>query len=83
MKLLYFAWVRERVGVESETRDLPADITTVGALKTWLASTDEGYAYAFQDPAIIRVALDKTLAEDDAPLAGADEAAFFPPMTGG
>ncbi|MFK7793625.1 MAG: molybdopterin converting factor subunit 1 [Devosiaceae bacterium] len=83
MKLLYFAWVRERVGVESETRDIPTNVTTVGALKTWLASIDEGYAYAFETPDIIRVALDKTLAEDDAQLAGAGEAAFFPPMTGG
>jgi len=83
MKLLYFAWVRERVGNESETRDIPADVTTIGALKTWLASLDEGYAYAFENPEIIRVALDKTLAEDDAPLGDAQEAAFFPPMTGG
>lgn len=83
MKLLYFAWVRERVGTESETRDIPADVTTIGALKTWLASIDEGYAYAFENPEIIRVALDKTLAEDDAPLGDAQEAAFFPPMTGG
>ncbi|MEQ8658506.1 MAG: molybdopterin converting factor subunit 1 [Hyphomicrobiales bacterium] len=83
MKLLYFAWVRERVGSESETRDIPVDVTTVGALKTWLSSIDEGYAYAFENPQIIRVALDKTLAEDDAPLGDAQEAAFFPPMTGG
>lgn len=83
MKLLYFAWVRERVGTGEETLDLPADVTTAGALKTWLAARDEGYAYAFEDPAIIRVALDKTLVNDDDPLAGANEAAFFPPMTGG
>lgn len=83
MKLLYFAWVRERVGTESETRDIPTDVTTIGTLKTWLASLDEGYAYAFENPEIIRVALDKTLAEDDAPLGDAQEAAFFPPMTGG
>lgn len=83
MKLLYFAWVRERVGVGEETVDLPADITTAGALKSWLSARDEGYAYAFEDPAIIRVALDKALVEDDAPLSGASEAAFFPPMTGG
>lgn len=83
MKLLYFAWVRERVGVGDEVIDLPADISTAGALKSWLATRDEGYAYAFEDPAIIRVALDKTLVDDDAPLTGASEAAFFPPMTGG
>lgn len=83
MKLLYFAWVRERVGTGEESCELPADITTAGALKTWLAGRDEGYAYAFEDPAIIRVALDKELVDDNAPLSGASEAAFFPPMTGG
>lgn len=83
MKLLYFAWVRERVGVGEEVIDLPSDITTAGALKAWLAARDEGYAYAFENPAVIRVALDKTLVDDDTPLSGAGEAAFFPPMTGG
>jgi molybdopterin synthase sulfur carrier subunit len=83
MKLLYFAWVRERIGTESETREIPAEVTTAGALKTWLAGIDEGYAYAFEDPGIIRVALDKTLVDDDAALGDAQEAAFFPPMTGG
>lgn len=83
MKMLYFAWVRERVGTGEETLDVPKDIATAGALKAWLAARDKGYAYAFEDPAIIRVALDKTLVEDETPLAGANEAAFFPPMTGG
>lgn len=77
MKLLYFAWVRERIGTDNETRDIPADVTTAGALKAWLAGIDEGYAYAFEDQAIIRVALDKTLVDDDAALGGAQEAAFF------
>lgn len=83
MKLLYFAWVRERVGTGAEERDIPASLRTVTELKTWLAQIDDGYAYAFEDPAIIRVALDKRLADDDALLDGAREAAFFPPMTGG
>lgn len=83
MKMLYFAWVRERIGTGEEQRDLPENVHTVGDLKTWLATIDEGYAYAFEDPAIIRVALDKTLSEDGALLAEASEAAFFPPMTGG
>jgi molybdopterin synthase sulfur carrier subunit len=83
MKLLYFAWVRERIGTESETREIPDEVTTVSALKAWLAGIDEGYAYAFADQAIIRVALDKTLVDDNASLGDAQEAAFFPPMTGG
>jgi sulfur-carrier protein len=83
MKLLYFAWVRERIGRQQEEIDLPAGLTTAGDLKSWLAGRDEGYAHAFATPDMIRVALDKRLVEDDAPLAGAREAAFFPPMTGG
>lgn len=83
MKLLYFAWVRERIGTGQEDRDIPDEVRTTGDLKAWLASVDEGYGYAFENPQIIRVALDKTLVEDDAPLGDAREAAFFPPMTGG
>ena len=83
MKLLYFAWVRERVGTAEEVRDVPGTVDTAGALKDWLATLDDGYAYAFEDPAIIRVALDKAVVSDDTPLDGAGEAAFFPPMTGG
>lgn len=83
MKLLYFAWVRERVGVAEEVVDLPGDVATVADLKAWLAGRDEGYAYALEQPHIIRVALDKALVPDDTPLAGASEAALFPPMTGG
>ena len=83
MKLLYFAWVRERIGTAEEVRDVPDTVKTAGALKDWLATIDDGYAYAFENPAIIRVALDKSVVDDDAPLTGAGEAAFFPPMTGG
>ncbi|MBV6657796.1 MAG: MoaD/ThiS family protein, partial [Devosiaceae bacterium] len=63
--------------------DLPASVHTVADLKTWLASRDEGYAYALEDPAIIRVALDKKLVGDDVAVGTAKEAALFPPMTGG
>lgn len=83
MKLLYFAWVRERIGVGEETVDLPGNIDTVADLKAWLASRDEGYAYALEDPDIIRVALDKKLVGDDQALGTSQEAALFPPMTGG
>ncbi|MEM6381727.1 MAG: molybdopterin converting factor subunit 1 [Pseudomonadota bacterium] len=83
MKLKYFAWVRERIGVPEEDVDLPASVDTVAGLKHWLAQRDEGYAYALENPAVVRVALDKKLADDNAPLGGATEAALFPPMTGG
>ena len=83
MKLRYFAWVRERVGRDEEELDLPDGIADVADLMTWLAARDEGYAAAFGEPDVIRAALDQTHVDHDAPLAGALEVAFFPPMTGG
>jgi molybdopterin synthase sulfur carrier subunit len=83
MRVRYFAWVRERVGVAEEDVDPPAGVTSVADLITWLAGRDEGYAAAFQKPVAIRAALDRRHVEHAAPLAGAQEVAFFPPMTGG
>jgi len=83
VKLRYFAWVRERIGHDEEEISLPDDIADVAGLMTWLAGRDEGYAAAFAEPGIIRAALDQTHVDHDAPLAGAREVAFFPPMTGG
>jgi molybdopterin synthase sulfur carrier subunit len=83
VKLVYFAWVRERIGKPEEDLDLPADVTTVRQLAAWLAGRGEGYAYAFENPAVVRAALDRKHVKPDAPLAGAREIAFFPPMTGG
>ena len=83
MKAIYFAWVRERIGKADEEIAPPATVRTVGDLVGWLAGRGEGYAYAFENPKLIRVALDRVHAKLDAPLAGAREAAFFPPMTGG
>lgn len=83
MKVRYFAWVRERVGQAEEVIDLPAGVTNVAELMDWLARRDEGYASAFAEPAVIRAALDQDHVAHDAPLAGAREVAFFPPMTGG
>jgi molybdopterin synthase sulfur carrier subunit len=81
--LRYFAWVRERVGTDSETIELPAGIDTPDALIGWLKSRDETYAHAFADDAAIRVAIDPVHAERDQNLGAAQEIAFFPPMTGG
>ncbi len=81
MKLLYFAWVRERIGVASETID--TDAATVADLVAELRAREDRYDAAFADLAAIRVAVDQDLAELDAPLKGATEVAFFPPMTGG
>jgi molybdopterin synthase sulfur carrier subunit len=83
MKILYFAWVRERVGKQDEEIALPAAVTTVGELMTWLAKRGDEYAHAFENPKIIRAAIDRHHVRADAALAGAREIAFFPPMTGG
>ena len=83
VKLLYFAWVRERVGRAEEVVDLPAGIATVADLMTWLAGRGEEYAFAFENPKFIRAAVDRTHVKANALVAGAKEVAFFPPMTGG
>ncbi|WP_375410810.1 molybdopterin converting factor subunit 1 [uncultured Methylobacterium sp.] len=83
MKLVYFAWVRERIGKADETVDLPADVTTVADLVAWQRGRGEEYAYAFEDTGVVRAAIDKVHAKPEAAIAGATEIAFFPPMTGG
>jgi sulfur-carrier protein len=83
VKLRYFAWVRERIGFAEEDLDPPVGVATVGELVDWLAQRGEGYAYAFENPKVIRAAIDKSHARPDARIEGAAEIAFFPPMTGG
>ena len=83
VKLLYFAWVRERIGKGEEIVEPPAGVTTVADLMTWLAGRGEGYAFAFENPKVIRAAINRTHVKASAPIAGAGEVAFFPPMTGG
>jgi molybdopterin synthase sulfur carrier subunit len=83
VKILYFAWVRERLGKPEEEIDPPAGIATVGELMTWLAKRGEEYAHAFENPKVIRAAIDRSHVRPDAAIAGAREIAFFPPMTGG
>ena len=83
MKILYFAWVRERVGKPEEEIETPVGVTTVGELMKWLAGRGEEYAYAFENPRVVRAAIDRTHVKAEAPIAGAREIAFFPPMTGG
>ena len=83
VKLVYFAWVRERVGRAEEELDLPDSIVTVADLVRWLKGNGEEYAYAFENEAVVRAAVDRTHVKPDSPIAGAREIAFFPPMTGG
>lgn len=81
IEVLYFAWVRERIGLPRETVDSAA--ATPRALIAELAAREERYALAFADISALRVALDQELADFDTPLSGVREVAFFPPMTGG
>ena len=83
MKLRYFAWVRERIGKPEEEIEQPAGIATVADLMTWLSRRGEEYAHAFENPKVIRAAIDRTHVRGDAAIFGAREIAFFPPMTGG
>lgn len=81
LNVLYFAWLRERIGLPRET--VETDAATVEALVAELVAREDRYAMAFADRAALRVALDQELADFSAPLAGVREVAFFPPMTGG
>ncbi len=83
VKVRYFAWVRERVGVPEEDVAPPAHVKTVRDLIAWLSARGEEYAYAFENPTVIRAAIDKSHVRPDTTIAGAHEIAFFPPMTGG
>jgi molybdopterin synthase sulfur carrier subunit len=81
MDVLYFAWVRERIGLPRETVETNAE--TVADLVAELRAREDRYDVAFADLSAIRVAVDQVLVDFDAPLKGAREVAFFPPMTGG
>lgn len=81
MDVLYFAWVRERIGTPNDKVDTEA--ATVRELVEELRAREERYQAAFADLSALRVAVDQELADFDAPLAGVREVAFFPPMTGG
>ena len=82
MQVLYFSWLRERVGTGSEEID-PGDAATAGDLVRALVAQEERYALAFEDISAVRVAIDQEMTDLDAPIAGAREVAFFPPVTGG
>ncbi len=82
-RLLYFAWVREQVGVGEEEVELPATLSTPLDLVRWQATRGGGYAQAFADPGKTRCAVDQVMIAMDAPLPPATEIAFFPPVTGG
>ena len=82
MKVLYFAWLRERIG-ESEEEVEAEGLETVADLVARLRARGERYEFAFERPEAVRVAVDQAVRDWNAPIAGAREVAFFPPMTGG
>lgn len=83
LKLLYFAWVRERIGQDEERVALPATVVTISDLLDWLTARSPGHAAAFADRTRLRAALDQCFVPLDTPIGAADELALFPPVTGG
>lgn len=83
MKLLYFAWVRQRIGRSEEDITLPSSVTSVALLIDFLRAKGPGYEAAFRDPKLIRAAVNQQHSGFDARVTSDDEVAFFPPVTGG
>ncbi len=83
MKLVYFAYVREHIGYDSEEVDLPATVQTIADCLGWLAVRGEGYRAAFADPAKLLFAVDQQMADQTANITCCRELAIFPPVTGG
>jgi len=83
LRLLYFAWLRERIGYAEEEVALPSSVRTVNELMRWLAARDARHGAAFAQPRLIRAAVNQEFAGPDTELAAGDEVAFFPPVTGG
>jgi molybdopterin synthase sulfur carrier subunit len=83
IRMVYFAWVRERIGTGEETIDPPASVVTVADLIDWLADTSTPHAEAFENRARLRAAIDQDFVALDTPIGAAQEIAIFPPVTGG
>ncbi|MEZ5827500.1 MAG: molybdopterin converting factor subunit 1 [Hyphomicrobiales bacterium] len=83
MRLLYFAWVKEKVGRAAEDVDVPRDIVTVAELIAWLKTRGPEFAHAFERAETIRAAIDQAHVRPNAKIGTAREIAFFPPVTGG
>ena len=83
MKVLYFAWVRQKVGKSEEDVDLPRDVVSVAALARYLAARGDGYAEALSDTSRLRVAVNQEHVGFQTAIGPDDEVAFFPPVTGG
>lgn len=83
MKLLYFAWVRQKIGTAEEEVTPPAEVTDVAGLLDWLKERGPGYAEALKDARVVKVAVNQEYVRPDHPLKPGDEVAIFPPVTGG
>ncbi len=83
MKLLYFAWLRTKIGTATEDVTPPADVTDVAGLVAWLKGRGPGYAEALENLDVVRVAVNQEYVGNDHPVAAGDEVALFPPVTGG
>ncbi|HHK73669.1 MAG TPA: molybdopterin converting factor subunit 1 [Rhizobiales bacterium] len=83
MQLRYFAWVRQRIGISSEEVTPPDTVRTIADMIGWLKTRGPEFEAAFENEAVIRAAIDQSHAAHDAPVSGAREIAFFPPVTGG
>ena len=83
MRLLYFAWVKEKAGIAAEEIEPPANVATIAELIVWLKTRGPEFANAFARSEVIRAAIDQSHVRQDAKIAGACEIAFFPPVTGG
>jgi molybdopterin synthase sulfur carrier subunit len=83
MRVLYFAWVKEKAGIAAEDIDPPKSVTTIAELMAWLKARGPEFANAFERAEVIRAAIDRSHVRHDARIAGAREIAFFPPVTGG
>ena len=83
IKILYFAWVRERAGTGEEDVLLPHGVSDLGGLIDWLRRRGTGYEAAFANPSLVRAAVNQVFARPETPVSPGDEVAFFPPVTGG
>lgn len=83
MKILWFAWLRTRVGQAEETLTLPESVRSVQQLLEWLKTRSKGHAEALKDLSVVRVAVNQNYVQIDHPVKAGDEVAIFPPVTGG
>lgn len=83
LRILYFAWLRERIGAAEEEIAMPDGVANIGDLMAWLRARNPGHAQAFANPRLIRIAVNQSFAQPDTILHPGDEVAFFPPITGG